>query len=226
MASSAASTLEARSKLRYSLERDDALPQGESPGIAVRASSSGRLAVVAAIALGACAVEAGLLNAPLGTAFGNETARGAADRALAPPFPKQNWLVLPRIRLADLRRDRDGSGTPVIINFWSPSCVRCRNEAAVLRRFNSADAKLVGVAVGNARINILRAWALKYRGTFPNVHDPKADSRYGVTTKDLPTTFVVNRGGEIAEGATIKGPVTSVAKLTQAVERAESDYDE
>jgi cytochrome c biogenesis protein CcmG/thiol:disulfide interchange protein DsbE len=169
-----------------------------------------RLALVAAIALAAGAVAAGLLAAP-GAEVG---ARGSppAERRLAPELEGQ-WLVPPPARLADLR------GTPVVINFWASWCVPCRKEAPELARFDRelrGRAQLVGVDFQDAKQDAL-AFVREFGWRFPNVRDPqgKLAARYGLT--GLPTTYVIDRQGRIARALT---GAQTYGKLRRAVEEA------
>lgn len=179
----------------------------------MRAWLSGRrLAIVAAIALAAGAVAAGLLLAAPGAEIDAGGALPAAERREAPELTG-NWLVPPPLRLADLR------GKQVVINFWASWCVPCRKEAPELARFDRelrGRVQLVGVDFQDAKQDA-RAFVREFGWRFPNVRDPqgKLASRYGLA--GLPTTYVLDRQGRIAR--TMAGAQT-YEKLRRAVEEA------
>jgi cytochrome c biogenesis protein CcmG/thiol:disulfide interchange protein DsbE len=161
------------------------------------ALSRRRLALVAAIGLGAVAVAAGLLLASPGAEVGTRGATPAGERRPAPELQGE-WVVPPPVRLAELR------GRPVVINFWASWCVPCRKEAPELARFDRemrGRAQLVGVDFQDAKGDAL-AFVREFGWRFPNVRDPqgKLASRYRLA--GLPTTYVVDRRGRIARALT------------------------
>jgi cytochrome c biogenesis protein CcmG, thiol:disulfide interchange protein DsbE len=180
----------------------------------VRAWLSRRpIAVVAAIVLGSGAVAAGLLIAAPGAEVG---ASGATPPAKRPPAPELQgtWLVPPAVRLAELR------GRPAVINFWASWCVPCRKEAPELARFDretGGRAQLIGVNFQDAKGDAL-AFVREFGWHFPNVRDPqgKLASRYGLV--GLPTTYVIDRRGRIAQALT---GAQTYAKLRRAVQEVE-----
>jgi cytochrome c biogenesis protein CcmG/thiol:disulfide interchange protein DsbE len=172
--------------------------------------SRGRLALVAAIVLGASAVAAGLLLASPGAEVDAGGAVPAAKRRSAPEL-RGEWLVPPPVRLVELR------GTPVVINFWASWCVPCRKEAPELARFDRemrGRARLVGVDFQDTKREA-RAFVREFGWGFSNLRDPqgKVASAYGVV--GLPTTYVLDPRGRIAR--TMTGAQT-YEKLRLAVE--------
>jgi cytochrome c biogenesis protein CcmG/thiol:disulfide interchange protein DsbE len=172
-----------------------------------------RIALVAAIALGAGAVAAGLLLAAPGGEVGASGAAPAAERRPAPELDGK-WLVPPPVRLAELR------GKPVVINFWASWCVPCREEAHELARFDRemrGRARLVGIDFQDAKRDAL-AFVREFGWRFSNVRDAhgKLGFRYGLI--GLPTTYVVDRHGRIARSLT---GAQTYATLRRAVEEVE-----
>lgn len=179
-----------------------------------------RLLLLSLLVLAAGAVGAGLLlsegSSELPATFEEGTASPPApvsDRRKAPELEGE-VLVPPPVRLAELR------GKPVVINFWASWCVPCRKEAPELARFHETmgdRAPLVGVDFQDARGDAL-AFIRKYGWRFPNIMDPTGAlaARYGLI--GLPTTFVIDAEGRIAQQLT--GPQT-LDILRQAVEEVE-----
>lgn len=94
-------------------------------------------------------------------------------------------------------------GRPLVINFWNPFCVQCREEARGLERAWRAykDDGVVFVGVDTPMIpdsgESARAYIKEFGVTYPNGRD--ADGRitvdYGVI--GLPVTFFVNGEGVV-----------------------------
>lgn len=89
-------------------------------------------------------------------------------------------------------------GKPVIINFWGPSCVPCRDE------FPLFQAKLVEHAAdGLAIVGILtddppqaaRDFVTAYHATWPTVVDPDKSIKAAYRVAARPQTYFVDRSG-------------------------------
>ena len=120
----------------------------------------------------------------------------------APPLPSE-VLVPPRVTITSLR------GRPAAINFWASWCGPCRQEAPGfehLARELRGRASLVGVDWEDDRDAAL-AFIDRYGWTFPSLRASggSVGERYGII--GLPTTFVLNRNGRIAE--VLRGPQTA-----------------
>jgi len=108
----------------------------------------------------------------------------------------------------DLERlDRDGrltsaslEGKVVLVNFWASWCVPCRDEAALLERAwregRSQGVVVIGVDHQDAA-QYARAFAERYRMTYPLVRDPGDGlyEKYGAT--GVPESFFVSRDGRV-----------------------------
>jgi cytochrome c biogenesis protein CcmG/thiol:disulfide interchange protein DsbE len=110
-----------------------------------------------------------------------------------------------RLSLADFR------GKGVVLNFWASWCEPCKQEASALEaawREHRARG-LVVLGVGEEDFSgDLRAFARKYRMSYPLLHDTsgKARGRYGLT--GYPETFFVDRQGRLV-AESVQGPVNS-----------------
>jgi cytochrome c biogenesis protein CcmG/thiol:disulfide interchange protein DsbE len=105
------------------------------------------------------------------------------------------------------RLDRDGTlslislrGKAVVVNFWASWCDPCKKEAPLLedawQRHREAGLVVVGVDSQDFRGDA-RAFAKRYRMTYPIVHDGPGDVVRAYGVQAFPETFVVNRKGRI-----------------------------
>ena len=89
-------------------------------------------------------------------------------------------------------------GRPVLINFWGPSCVPCRDEFPVLEKGLAAHA-----AEGLAVVGVLfqdppdpaRAFVAQYGGTWPTVVDPTKAIAAAYRVAARPQSYFVDRDG-------------------------------
>ncbi|HEX6540756.1 MAG TPA: TlpA disulfide reductase family protein [Ktedonobacterales bacterium] len=118
------------------------------------------------------------------------------------------------IRLSALR------GRAVVINFWSPSCAPCRDEAPILahaaQQYASAGVVFVGVALESTHDDVMsftRAYKIPYTCGLDSTNDIAV--AYGLVA--IPVTVVVDRRGMVA--GVIQGAV-SASRLGQAIASA------
>jgi cytochrome c biogenesis protein CcmG/thiol:disulfide interchange protein DsbE len=167
-----------------------------------------------AILLGSASLAVAVAVVLLALSTSGPRSGAAAPRQAAPALPRQ-VLAGRRVDLAALR------GRPVVVNFWASWCAPCRREAPQLQRFSvdqRGTAQLVGVDWGDGASGA-RAFVRRYRWTFPVLRDSTNDvgNRFGLT--GLPTTYVLDARGRVAQ--TLRGPQTE-ASLTRAVVAAGS----
>ena len=205
-------------------ESENHAPAGEQPRPAPGVSKAWAIRWLVAILL--LAALAGALIARIHAA--NQTlTRATAGRAslsataihagqAAPDFtltPVNGASAAP-IRLSSLR------GHVVVVNFWSPTCAPCHDEAPILaqsaRQYAGQSVVFLGVAFESARpavVSFLRQYHIPYTCGL--------DSSYTIATAygllAIPVTVVVDRAGVVAR--VIQGAVSS-ASLAQALTTA------
>lgn len=118
---------------------------------------------------------------------GNPVARGKA-----PPSISGVTLDGAPFDLASLR------GRPVVLNFWGPSCVPCRDEfplfKAKLEQHADAGLAIVGVLMYDAP-GPARDFIAAYGATWPTVDDPDATIRTAYRVAARPQTYFIDRDG-------------------------------
>ena len=92
------------------------------------------------------------------------------------------------------------AGKPVVINFWGPSCVPCRDEfpllAAKLTQHAAEGLTLVGVLTDDPVVPA-REFAAQYGGPWPTVVDPIKTIKAAYRVAARPQTYFVDRTGVI-----------------------------
>jgi peroxiredoxin len=89
-------------------------------------------------------------------------------------------------------------GRPVIVNFWGPGCVPCRDEFPLFKQELAAHA-----ADGLAIVGILmydgpddaRAFITHYGATWPTVEDPSGAIRTAYRVVGRPQSYFIDRSG-------------------------------
>jgi len=134
----------------------------------------------------------------------------------APNFDLAKLTGTGRLSLASLR------GRAVVVNFWASDCAPCKQEMPRLVSFagswSGRGVVVVGVDVDELAKGPARAFARRYRATYPMVFDPTGSTvdPWGVG-EGTPQTFFVDRRGRIVDH--VLGPV-STAALTAGAKRA------
>jgi cytochrome c biogenesis protein CcmG, thiol:disulfide interchange protein DsbE len=95
----------------------------------------------------------------------------------------------------DLAAER---GKPVIVNFWGPSCVPCREEmpllAAKAAQHAAAGVVIVGVLTDDP-VDPARTFAAQYGGTWDTVIDPGGAIKQAYRVAGRPQTYFIDRSG-------------------------------
>ena len=155
----------------------------------------------------------GLVLAAVGGIVAAEiaTSGGQAPRP-APALPTE-VLSGHRVDLESLH------GKPALINFWASWCAPCKQEAPELRRFAEQighRATLVGVD-WNDRPENARAFIAQSDWRYPVLRDSSGEVGNAYGLNGLPTTFVLDSGGQIVQK--LQGPQTA-SSLSQALASA------
>ena len=127
------------------------------------------------------------LNRPAATGDSPGIATGKA----APAFTGTT-LDGATLSLADL------GGRPVIVNFWGPSCVPCRDEFPLfideLSQHQADDIALVGVLMFDPP-GPARDFVTSYHATWPTIDDADGTIRTSYRAVARPQTYFIDRDG-------------------------------
>ena len=89
-------------------------------------------------------------------------------------------------------------GSPVLLNFWGPSCAPCREEfplfKAKLAEHAGTGLQIVGVLMGDPTAPALDFIA-QYGATWPTVDDPSGAIRNAYRVAARPQTYFIDRDG-------------------------------
>ena len=91
-------------------------------------------------------------------------------------------------------------GRPVVVNFWGPSCVPCRNEfpllAAKLAEHAADGLAIVGVLTDDPP-EPAREFVTEYGATWPTVIDPDKALKIAYRVAARPQTYFIDGAGVI-----------------------------
>jgi cytochrome c biogenesis protein CcmG/thiol:disulfide interchange protein DsbE len=116
---------------------------------------------------------------------------GGLEGKPAPPISGQT-LDGETISLADLR------GSPVIVNFWGPSCIPCRDEFPLFKEKlaeHEADGLTVLGVLMSDPPEPARDFVAEYGATWPTVIDPDGAIKDAYLTLARPTSYFVDADG-------------------------------
>jgi len=120
------------------------------------------------------------------------TGTAGIERGKAVPDISGTTLDGKSFDLATLR------GHPLLINFWGPSCVPCREEMPLLVTLaarHAADGFLVVGVLAADPVEPAREFAATYGATWPTVIDPGAVLMAAYHVVGRPQSFYVDRNG-------------------------------
>jgi cytochrome c biogenesis protein CcmG, thiol:disulfide interchange protein DsbE len=90
------------------------------------------------------------------------------------------------------------AGRPVLINFWGPSCIPCRDEfplmKAKLAEHGGDGLAIVGVLTDDP-VEPARSFVAQYRATWPTITDPDKALKSAYRVAGRPQTYFVDRNG-------------------------------
>jgi cytochrome c biogenesis protein CcmG/thiol:disulfide interchange protein DsbE len=150
-----------------------------------------RIAVLLAVALAATGLIVGFvwLTRPPG---GSTTVPDTIAKGQPAPAIAGTTLTGTSVDLAQLR------GHPVVINFWGPSCVPCREEMPLLAQKASAHGPsglvILGVLTDDP-VEPAREFAAQYGGTWQTVIDPNGSIKRAYRVLARPQSYFVDRDG-------------------------------
>jgi cytochrome c biogenesis protein CcmG, thiol:disulfide interchange protein DsbE len=101
-------------------------------------------------------------------------------------------------------------GRPVVVNFWGPSCIPCRDEfPQFLRELDAHGADglaIVGVLTDDPE-EPARQFVAEYKATWPTVVDPGEAIKHAYRVVARPHTWFIDRSGVI-RSMQLGGPMT------------------
>jgi cytochrome c biogenesis protein CcmG, thiol:disulfide interchange protein DsbE len=128
---------------------------------------------------------------PEGSAGSGTPASAIAKGAPAPVFEATTLDGAP-FDLAVYR------GRPVILNFWGPSCVPCREEFPLFKQelasHASEDLAIVGVLMDDP-VAPAQAFIRTYGATWPTVVDPSGTIKAAYRVAARPQSYFIDRAG-------------------------------
>jgi len=94
----------------------------------------------------------------------------------------------------------DYSGKVVFVNLWATWCPPCIAEMPNLQKlYNDYGDKVVFLFVSNEQIEVIQAFLEKKELTLP-AYVPATEYPKDFETRSIPTTFIINKKGEIVIG--------------------------
>ena len=91
-------------------------------------------------------------------------------------------------------------GKPVVVNFWGPSCVPCRDEFPLLeakQAEHAADGLTVVGVLTDDPVEPARDFVAEYGGQWPTVVDPDKAIKSAYRVVARPQTYFVDRTGVV-----------------------------
>jgi cytochrome c biogenesis protein CcmG/thiol:disulfide interchange protein DsbE len=91
-------------------------------------------------------------------------------------------------------------GRPVLVNFWGPTCVPCREETPLLAQKlqeHAADGFAILGVLKDDPVPDAQAFAAQYGGTWPTVEDPDKSIRSAYRVFAYPQSYFVDANGVV-----------------------------
>ncbi|HEX5226046.1 MAG TPA: TlpA disulfide reductase family protein [Solirubrobacteraceae bacterium] len=152
----------------------------------------------------------------VGLVLGLSSSKTPAGGRVAPALPHESLAGRP-VTIASLLAS--AHGRPAAVVFWASWCGPCEHEAPAIERFARSAAgrgRVAGVDWSDARSGAV-SFIEHYRWTFPNARDAEGTVGNAYRITSLPTTFVIEPDGRIADE--LHGPQDE-ASLARALARA------
>lgn len=92
-------------------------------------------------------------------------------------------------------------GEPLFVEVWASWCVPCKEEAPMLARLareHASDVRFIGIDTQDTR-SAGRAFVRRYGLDFPHLFDPKSTLATRLGVSGIPTMFLIDRQGRIAQ---------------------------
>ena len=94
------------------------------------------------------------------------------------------------------------AGKIVLVNFWATWCQPCIREMPSIERlyqkYKARGFEIVAISRDQGNEQEVRAFVSKYKLTFPIVLDPEHKAKALYKVRGLPTTYLVDRKGQVA----------------------------
>jgi cytochrome c biogenesis protein CcmG/thiol:disulfide interchange protein DsbE len=111
-------------------------------------------------------------------------------------------------------------GRPVIVNFWGPTCLPCRDEFPLFEQQLAAHAadgfSIVGVLTYDGPDDA-RTFIAQYGATWPTVEDPSGTIRTAYRVVGRPQSYFIDRAGVLREISVGQVTGTSFASLYASI---------
>jgi cytochrome c biogenesis protein CcmG/thiol:disulfide interchange protein DsbE len=93
-------------------------------------------------------------------------------------------------------------GRPLILNFWGPSCIPCRDEFPLFKQELAAHAAdglaIVGVLMDDP-VTPARDFIRTYGATWPTVEDPNGSIKAAYRVAARPQSYFIDRAGVLRQ---------------------------
>jgi len=144
---------------------------------------------------------------------GKTAAASAAAPATPAPAASTAVMALPKLGPAPkwTLKDLNGAdvsseqfkGKVVVVDFWATWCPPCREEIPgyieLANKYGKDGLVIVGVSLDQAGVDVVKAFAARSKITYPLVMgDDAAVAAFG-GVEALPTTFLIDRDGQVRD---------------------------